>query len=136
MIKFPRRDFLKASGAVGAAGLLSAFPNGAFAQNKPDRITVTSYGGVWETAIRDYFVADFKKRTGVDADVQLGNPNQWISQVKASPNKPPLDAVVATADLIIEAGRAGLLDNIDGAKLANLKDVDKRFVDISEGWGV
>lgn len=136
MIKLPRRDFLKATGAAGAAGLLSTFPNGAFAQNKPDRITVTSYGGVWETAIRDYFVADFKKRTGVDADVQLGNPNQWISQVKASPNKPPLDAVVATAELIIEAGRAGLVDKIDGAKLSNLKDVDKRFVDICEGWGV
>ena len=125
-----RRNFLSHAGAAGALALM---PGGALAQGKPDRITVTSYGGIWERAIRDIFVADFTKRTGVAADVQLGNPNQWLSQVEASPDKPPLHALVATPELAIEAGRKGLVEKIDGSKLKNLKDVSPRFVDICNG---
>lgn len=128
-----RRDFLSSAGAAGALALL---PSGAYAQAKPDRITVTSYGGIWEKAIRECFVADFAKRTGVQADVQLGNPNQWMSQVEASPDNPPLHVLVATPELAIEAGRKGLVDKIDGKKLKNLADVSPRFVDICQGWGV
>ena len=133
MIDLRRRDILARAGAMGA---LVSVPGIGLAQPKPDRIVVTSYGGIWEKAIREFFVADFTARTGVRADVQLGNPNQWLSQIQASPSKPPLDAVVATAELAIEAGRNGFVDKIDPSKLKNLRDVPARFVDICEGWGV
>ncbi len=131
MNRFGRRKLLK---GLGAAGALSALPRSwALAQN-PERITVTSYGGVWETAIRDTFAADFTARTGVATDILLGNPNQWLAQVEASPEDPPIDVVVTSVDLAISAGRNGLLERISPEKVPNMVDVPQFFTDICEGW--
>ncbi|MBM3572253.1 MAG: extracellular solute-binding protein [Alphaproteobacteria bacterium] len=121
--------------AVGAAGLTAAWPNRGRTQTHVERITVTSYGGVWETAVRDTFVADFTRRTGVKADIQIGGPPQWIAQVEANQAKPPIDVIVSTVDLALVAGRKGLVEPISVHKVPNLADVPKFFVDICEGWG-
>jgi putative spermidine/putrescine transport system substrate-binding protein len=109
---------------------------GAYAQGTPRFITVTAYGGVFETALRETFVEDFAKKTGVEARVQLGNPNQWIGQVEASPAKPPLDVIIGATDVVIDAGKKGLLDKPTVEKIPNMADVPKFFVDLCEGWGV
>jgi putative spermidine/putrescine transport system substrate-binding protein len=120
-----------------AAGATALVPRSrVFAQAKPSRITVTSYGGIFEGAVRDTFVADFTKRTGVAADIQLGNPNQWMSQVEANPGKPPVDAVISSVDLVIEIGKKNLLEKPTVEKVPNLADIPQYFVDICQGWGV
>lgn len=124
-----RRQFV--GGVAASSGLL--VPS---ARAQAQKITVTSYGGVWETAIRDTFVADFTKRTGVQAAIQLGNPNQWVSQVEASPAKPPVDVIVSSVDLAVEAGRKGLVEKVAADKLSNLPDIPAQFVDMCQGWGV
>jgi putative spermidine/putrescine transport system substrate-binding protein len=121
---------------IGAAGLATLLPGRhAAAQAKPERITVTSYAGIWEAAVREVFVADFTARTGVAADVLLGNPNQWISQVDANQAHPPIDVIVSTPDLVSEAGRKGLLEAISPEKVSNLKDVPEQFTKMCGGWG-
>ena len=133
MINQNRRAIV--SGILGS-GALSYLSGDSIAQSRPSKITVTSYGGVWEKAIRETFVADFVKRTGVQASIQLGNPNQWISQVEASPEKPPIDVIVTSVDLALEAGRKGLLEKISVEKVPNMRDVPEMFVKMCDGWGV
>ena len=128
-----RRSVLQ--GLVGAAAASPFSGLQAYGQAKPDQITVTSYGGVWEGAVRDTFVADFTKRTGVKARIQLGNPNEWISQVEANPANPPIDVIVASVDLALEAGRKGMVEKISVDKVSNLADVPEFFTKVCDGWG-
>ena len=100
-----------------------------------DRLTVTSYGGIWEGAVRDAFVAPFTAKTGVGADILLGNPDQWISQVSANQAHPPIDVIVSTPDLIIAAGQRGLLEKVSAERLPALVDVPEMFVRMCGGWG-
>jgi putative spermidine/putrescine transport system substrate-binding protein len=126
-----RRDVLAGIGATSALPLIGV-PASAQAVTK---ITVTSYGGIWEKAIRECFVADFKKRTNVDADVLIGGPPQWISQIEANKAKPPIHVLVATPDSAAVAVKAGLVEPITKEKVANLVDIPQRFIDIAYGHG-
>src|SRR5581483_11299523 len=97
MTDVSRRNLLR---GAGLATIASTLPfSGLRAQSK-DRITVASYGGVFETTLRKTFVADFTRKTGVGVDVQLGSPDLWISQVQASRGKPRLDVVLSNAAVI------------------------------------
>ena len=125
-----RRSLLGA-GAAALSPLL--LPSEGRAQNK--RLVVTSYGGIWEGAIRDAFVAAFTKQTGVPADILLGNPDQWISQVAANQARPPIDVIVSTPDLIIAGGKRGLFEKLDRQKLPALADVPEMFVEMCGGYG-
>lgn len=98
-------------------------------------ITVTSYGGIWEGAIREAFVAPFTKQTGAIADIVVGNPNQWISQVAANQAQPPIDVIVATPDLIVAAGVKGLLEKVSAVQLPAMVDVPQKFIDMCDGYG-
>lgn len=128
-----RRRFLATTAAAGGALALGP-AHRAFAQT--ETIVVTSYGGIWEEAIRDIFVADFTARTGGSADIQIGGPPQWMSQIEANLQDPPIDVLVNTIDLALVAGRTGLVEKVDPAKLSHLANIPQRFVDAVEGWGV
>lgn len=129
-----RRDFLGGMAVIGGAGILPA-TTGAVRAQSVSKITVTSYGGIWETAVRDCFVADFKKKTGVDAEVLIGGPPQWISQIEANKEKPPIHVLVATPDSAAVAVKAGLVEPITKEKVPNLVDIPQKFIDISLGHG-
>ncbi|SEM35467.1 putative spermidine/putrescine transport system substrate-binding protein [Roseovarius azorensis] len=131
-IKLSRRQIL--AGTVASSTLALAPFGPAFAQ--ADSIVVTSYGGVWEEAIRDLFVADFEARTGGTAEIQIGGPPQWMSQIEASLDNPPIDVLVNTIDLALVAGRTGLVEKIDRSKLKNIDNIPDRFIDAVQGWGV
>ena len=88
MTEFSRRTLLAGMGAA-------ALPSLARAQDKPAKITVATYGGVFESAMQKTFSKDFTARTGIAAQTQLGNPDQWVSQIEASEAHPPLDVVQA-----------------------------------------
>lgn len=130
--KLSRRQMLAGAAATSALSFTSLRP--AFAQSTP--IVVTSYGGVWQEAIRDYFVADFEARTGGSAEIQIGGPPQWMSQIEASIDNPPIDVLVNTIDLALVAGRTGLVEKIDPSRLTHIKNIPQRFIDAVDGWGV
>lgn len=98
-------------------------------------LVVTAYGGVWEKYFRECYVAEFEKRTGKTVEVVLGNPVQWLNQITANPQKPPIDVIVNTIDSAYEAARRGVVDKFDPAKLPNLKDIEPRFVEAGQGYG-
>ena len=73
-MKLNRRTFLGTGAA--ATGLIGL--NGLPLRAQDRTLNVTAYGGVWERAIRDCFVAPFEAKTGATATVSLGGPAQWL----------------------------------------------------------
>lgn len=128
-----RRRFLKAMAAASAAIAMPLGPRDALAQ--AGNITVTSYGGIWETAIKNCFVADFEKKTGGKAAVVLGGPAQWMAQIEANKANPPIHTIMNTVGLAQIAGAKGLVEKITVEKCPNLKDIPQRFTDVAGGWG-
>ncbi|MTH33741.1 extracellular solute-binding protein [Paracoccus limosus] len=128
-----RRRFLQ-TGAAGAGLALTGAP-GLLRAAEPKVLNVTAYGGVWETSIRDCFVAPFEARTGAKATVSLGAPAQWLAQVEASPEKPPLDVLIMSPDLAITAAQAGLMQDLTVDKVPNLAHIPQEFTDACLGKG-
>ncbi|MCG8354104.1 MAG: extracellular solute-binding protein [Kiloniellales bacterium] len=126
-----RRQVLKGATTLGLLGM--APYKKLLAQTS--QITVTSFGGIWEEAVRDIFVAEFTKRTGVNAEVQIGGPSQWMSQIEANLQSPPIDVLVNTIDLALIAGKTGLVEKITVDKAPNLAKIPSRFTDVVDGWG-
>jgi putative spermidine/putrescine transport system substrate-binding protein len=127
-----RRSVLKAGGVMGAS-LVAGAPFRAFAQG--GEITVTALGGIWEEAVRKCFVAPFEAKTGAKANVLLGSPPQWLSQVEANPQNPPIDVIITTPDLAINVAKTDLMDTFTVEKLPNLADIPQEFTDAILGKG-
>lgn len=129
-----RRSLLQKSALLGAGAAIGGLPiREVLAQGR--EITVTAFGGVWEEAVRSCFVAPFEAKTGAKANVALGGPPQWLSQVEASPTKPPIDVLIMTPDLALTAAKKGLVDDFTVAKLPNLAEIPQVFTDSVLGKG-
>jgi len=126
------RRHLLGTGAA-AVGLLGLSGRPLFAQ--AGTLNVTAYGGVWEQAVRDCFVAPFEAKTGATATVSLGGPPQWLAQVEANPQNPPLDVLIMTPDMAIIAAESDLMDDFTVEKLPNLADIPQEFTDACLGKG-
>jgi len=131
-MKFGRRALVRGLG--GGAALLAAGQRPSFAA--PQSIVVTSFGGVFEKTIREVIVPDFEKNTGAKAQVMSGQPEQWMAQVEANRAHPPIDVMFNNIDGAILAGKMGLVEKLDPAKIPNLADIPKQLTDIVQGWGV
>ncbi len=99
-------------------------------------LTVGAFGGVWEQSLRKCVVEPFQKRTGKTVDVVLGAPVQWLNQIAASPNKPPLDVIYNPSETSYDAIDRGLVDLLTTEKVPNLADVRPEFKDLGKGYGV
>ncbi len=101
----------------------------------PADLVVTAYGGLWEQAFRQCYVVPFEKATGKTVDIVLGSPSQWINQIVASPDKPPIDIIMNGIDQGLDAARRGIVEHYDVAQVPNLKDVDPKFIAAGQGYG-
>ncbi|WP_102960236.1 extracellular solute-binding protein [Mangrovicella endophytica] len=133
MRNLTRRSILGAGTVMGAGLLTGGFPRFAGAQAK--EITVTAFGGVWEEAVRTCFVAPFEQKTGAKANVSLGGPPQWLAQVEADPQDPPVDVLIMTPDLALSAAKADLVDDFTVANLPNLAKTPQELTDSVAGKG-
>jgi putative spermidine/putrescine transport system substrate-binding protein len=133
MMIMKRRTFLGGTAALGA-GLATGFMP-RLAAGKADEITVTAFGGVWEQAVRKCFVEPFEAKTKAKANVALGGPPQWLAQVQASPNDPPIDVLVMTQDLALSAAKADLVDEFTVDKIPNLAKIPQQLTDTVNGKG-
>ncbi|CUX70130.1 MULTISPECIES: extracellular solute-binding protein [Agrobacterium] len=133
MTTIKRRTFLGGGAAIGAGLLTGLSPRLANAQS--GEITVTAFGGVWEEAVRKCFVAPFEAKTGAKANVSLGGPPQWLAQVEAEPNKPPVDVLIMTPDLALTAAKVDLVDDFTVEKLPNLAKIPQQLTDSVKGKG-
>lgn len=133
MLSLNRRRLIQGAGSLGAMSLMGA--RVSFAQGV-QRLVIPSYGGNVEVGFRETFVAKFERETGIKVDIQLGGPSQWIAQVAASPNNPPLDAIVASSDVLYQIGQEGMLERPSVDLIPNLADIPQTILDASRGWGV
>lgn len=132
MTSFTRRRLLQGAAAGSALMMTGGL---RLAQAQSQTLNVTAYGGAWEQAIRDCFVAPFEQKTGAKATVALGGPPQWLAQVEASPDSPPLDVLIMTPDLAITAAQSGLMDDFTVEKIQNLAKIPREFTDACLGKG-
>ncbi len=128
-----RRRFLQ-TGTAGAGLMLAGSP-GLLRAQAGQVLNVTAYGGVWETAVRECFVAPFETKTGARATVSLGAPAQWLAQVEASPQSPPLDVLIMSPDLAIVAAQSGLMQDLTVNRIPNLAKIPQEFTDACLGKG-
>lgn len=110
---------------------LATFSSSAFAAD----IVVTAYGGIWEKALRECYVTAFEKETGKTAEVVLGSSPQWLNQVEANPDKPPIHVMMNGIAGALLAGEKGLVEKFTVDKVPNLKDVPQKFRDIVNNYG-
>lgn len=115
---FAAAAFLMAGGAAHAGDLV-----------------VGSFGGVWEQSLRKCVIAPFEKETGTKVRVVLGAPTQWLNQVAASPDKPPIDVIYNATETAFEPAQHGLIDQFTTANVPNIADVKAQFAKIPAGYG-
>ncbi|GAA5234992.1 extracellular solute-binding protein [Verticiella sediminum] len=96
-------------------------------------VVVASNGGLWEVATRECFVAPYEKQTGKRARVVLGSSPQWVNQVAANPNRPPIDLIIVPPDMVIDNIKRGLVEPFTPDKLPVLEEMDPRMLEIGRG---
>lgn len=116
---------------AGAALLLLAGPTAARAAD----LVVGAFGGVWEQSLRKCIIAPFEKKTGKTVDVVLGAPLQWLNQIGASPDKPPLDVIYNATETAYDAINRGLVDKFTTANVPNIAEEKPEFAGIPDGYG-
>lgn len=125
LIKRPvsRRKFL---GLVGAAAL-APLATGVTVRtaHAARKITVTSYGGVWEEFIRSEVLPDFEKQNNCTVELAVGLAKDWMAQLRAAGvDKPaPYDVVVCNEVYAAHLRREGFFIDLPADKIPNLKDV-------------
>ena len=119
-------------GAASAIAVVAALPAGGA---QAADLVVNAFGGVWEKAFRECYVAEFEKRSGKSVVVVVGNPIQLMNQVEANRAKPPIDVIVNTIDGAYDAIKRGLVDPFDDASLPHLKEINPDFVKAGRGFG-
>jgi putative spermidine/putrescine transport system substrate-binding protein len=112
-------------GIVVGVGLLAAFP--VHAQQKPDKIVVTAYGGIWSESVKKNFASCFEKKTGVKVDILTGESADWLNRIRANPGKPPIDVITLAEADSFRASKEGLFDKITPEHVPNLKDIPDTF---------
>ena len=116
---------------VAITAIASTFSAGASAAD----LTVTAFGGSWEQAYRKCFVQPFEKATGKTVDVILGTPVQWVNQIAANPQKPPIDVMVGSIEGAKLARDRGLLDKLTPAEVPSMAELNPKLVAYGGGYG-
>lgn len=114
-----KRDFLKLGGAASTLAL-TGMPQLHAAAPK---LTVNTYGGLYETAVTDNFIASYKKATGNDAEAVIDIPSAALSKIQATQPNSDYDLFVATPIDTIRAIELDLAEELDHSRLGNLKDI-------------
>ncbi len=119
------------------ASLIGACAAGAFAATAAaEEITVGAFGGLWEQSLRECVVAPFEAATGHTVNVVLGAPVQWMNQIAASPNDPPLDVIYMPSDNAFDVVDRGLAEQFTLENVPNMASLPEAFQTIGDGYGV
>ena len=108
MVRTSRRAFL---GGMGGSAMAVGWP--ARAQN-PSSITVTSFGGVWETSIREVVVpeSETNEHQGERAARRAAAVD---GSDRSESGEAPIDILVNVPDLALVAGRSGLVEKVSAS---------------------
>ncbi|MGG5253578.1 ABC transporter substrate-binding protein [Neobacillus sp. SM06] len=95
-------------------------------------ITVAGNGGVIEKTIRDVLAPKFKEKTGIQVNFIAGLSGEILSKVELQKNAPQIDVAFFVPVDVQRAFDKGLTEPIDETTIANMKDVDPRFVAVDK----
>lgn len=123
----PRTNTVSAVVALSLSGMATA---------SAADLTVGAFGGIWEKSLKECAIAPFEKATGKTVEVVLGAPIQWMNQIAASPNQPPLDVIFMPSDNAYEVVKRGLAEKLTPEKVPNLSQLTPYFAEIGDGYGV
>ena len=122
---------MKAKTILLAATLVAT----AGANARAETISVTAFGGSWEQAFRECYVAPYEAATGNKAEVNVGAPTQWVNQIAANPVNPPIDVLVNLMDTAAIAIKGDLVEPMTVDKVPNLAKVPSAFTEPLKGYG-
>lgn len=128
-----RRAFMAAFGATAAAFTVSACsPGGGSAPAGATKIEggegnkLAFYN--WDTYIGETTLADFKEATGVEVDMTLFASNDELFAKFAAGN-PGYDVIVPSNEFVTRMADSGMLQELDHAKIPNMKNLLPEFQD-------
>ncbi|HVY15017.1 MAG TPA: extracellular solute-binding protein [Rhodopila sp.] len=116
---------------LGAAALLLMGGGAAKAAD----LVVGAFGGVWEQSLKKCIIAPFEKKTGKTVDVVLGSPLQWLNQIAANKDKPPIDVIYNATETSYVAADRGLIDTFTPQNVPNIALEKPEFQHITDGYG-
>ncbi|MCY1285919.1 Spermidine/putrescine-binding periplasmic protein [compost metagenome] len=107
---------------IGAAVLAAAtFATAAHAQS--GKLTVAMYGGNWGDAFRSCVAEPFTKATGIAVTPEIGTSTTTLAKLQQQKAAPTIDVAWMDGGISELALQAGVVDNLDGAAIPNLKNV-------------
>jgi putative spermidine/putrescine transport system substrate-binding protein len=119
--------------AVGAA-LVTGGPAGAPAQ--PREIVFSGYGGDYGEMMKKLVIEPFEKKFNAKVVYDAtGSSAQKLAKLRASKDAYLWDATVLTGYDLLAAGKEGLLEPVDQAKLPNLAKLWEFAQKEGQGWG-
>lgn len=126
-----RRQILGAMGAAAGAGLF-----GLPALANPNRLVVTTLGGVWEKFWRSTIVPAFQKQTSAEIAVDVGNGRTYTANMRvAGMANPPYSMIMVNEVFAAVLRKEGYFEKLDLTKLPNYADTYP-IARATDGWGV
>lgn len=116
-----RRQFMTGAAAVGFS--ITAMPKFASAAEEKK---LSFYN--WDTYIGETTLDDFKAATGIEVKMDLFADNSELF-AKLRAGNPGYDVIVPSNDWVPRMVAAGMLEEIDHAKIPNIKNLFPRFLD-------
>jgi putative spermidine/putrescine transport system substrate-binding protein len=99
-------------------------------------IRVQVWGGPEGEMIQKHVAKSFEETTGAKVVLEFGYTSASVAKLRAQKNDPQLDLVLFDDIGVITAGREGLLDSLDYAKIPNAADIPKKYVFDDKGIGL
>lgn len=93
----------------------------AYNAARAEELIVNSYGGPYETIIRESIIEPFRKETGIDVIYDpVGSASQRYAKIKATGGQPGFDVAIMTASQSLDGCRDKLLEKLTPDRVPNL----------------
>jgi putative spermidine/putrescine transport system substrate-binding protein len=116
---FSRRRALQTFSALGAAGLVA---RPALAQ--PRTLTVSTWGGVTEEALKVHVQPEFERLTGARLAYDIGGQGARYNKLMAQRANPPADVFFSTDEAVVSGQKAGILTTASRRNVPNYADIE------------
>lgn len=101
-----------------------------------DTLVLNSYGGPYESIIRERIIEPFEDKFGIDVIYDaVGSASQDYAKIKATNGRPGFDVVVMTASQSLEGCREGLLEEFSPEAVPNLARLSPAIARVAGSCG-
>ncbi len=139
MYNLTRRRFIKTTAALGASALAAPAVSAQSKEFEGKVLSVFSYAGSFEDAVRTHLVPAFEEQTGARVRLDVG---WWdmLPKLKASPpGQPVYDVVITDPTQGFPSIKEGLFQKLDKANIPNAKllysGLQENWVQ-ADSWGI